>query len=119
MKTLNTLTLALAAAAAAIRPSLRPKRAWARPRRPSRAALTAPRSGWLTNFSGSGGQLDPVPLLETTLPCPHVAPFANSTFSAQADPGDNYGVYQASIDNVPMDGHGRSSRSILHHADRL
>ena len=28
------------------------------------------------------------------------------TFSAQVDPGDNYGVYQASINDVPMSGHG-------------
>ena len=72
-------------------------------------ALAAPRSGSLVNFTGSGGQLDPVPLLETTI---NVIGFLGRaacvtvTFSAQADPGDNYGVYQASIDNVPMLGHG-------------
>ena len=71
-------------------------------------ALAAPRSGNLVNFTGSGGQLDPVPLLETTI---NINGSANHpacvavTFSAQTDFGDNYGVYQASIDNVPMSGH--------------
>ena len=72
-------------------------------------ALAAPRVGPLLNFTGSGGLLDPVPLLETNisvfgLPARPVC--VTVTFSVQADPGDNYGVYQASIDNVPMSGHG-------------
>lgn len=72
-------------------------------------SLPSPRSGALVNFTGSGGQLDPTPLLETTFTVPAstqrvVCVFL--TFSAQIDPTDNYGVYQASIDNVPMNGHG-------------
>ena len=72
-------------------------------------ALAAPRSGSLVNFTGSGGHLDPVPLLETNITVPDFlgrAACVTVTFSAQADPGDNYGVYQASIDDVPMSGHG-------------
>jgi hypothetical protein len=72
-------------------------------------ALPSPRSGALVNFTGSGGQLDPTPLLETTFTVPASTQRAVCvfvTFSAQIDPADNYGVYQASIDNVPMNGHG-------------
>jgi hypothetical protein len=69
--------------------------------------LATPRSGSLVNFTGSGGNLDPVPLLEASFT---VSPSSRSacvalTFSAQSDFGDNYGVYQASIDDVPMTGH--------------
>ena len=106
MKTLNTLTIALAAAVA---PSIASAQMCVGSSTQTLAvALTAPRSGWLTNFSGSGGQLDPVPLLESTFAVPSTSGrvCVTLTFSAQADPGDNYGVYQASIDNVPMDGHG-------------
>jgi hypothetical protein len=73
------------------------------------AALASPRSGSLVNFTGSGGQLDPVPLLETNINViglPGRPVCVTVTFSAQVDPRDNYGVYQASIDNVPMSGHG-------------
>lgn len=75
-------------------------------------ALAAPRIGPAVNFTGSGGQLDPTPLLETSI---NVVSFDRRPvcvaviFSAQADPGDNYAVYQASIDNVPMSGHGTLS----------
>jgi len=71
-------------------------------------ALATPRGGSLVNFAGSGGQLDPVPLLETSFTVvgfPGRPVCVTLTFSAQVDPGDNYGVYQASIDNVPMSGH--------------
>ena len=72
-------------------------------------SLAAPRSGSLVNFSGSGGLLDPVPLLESNFTVAALTQRAVCvflTFSAQIDPSDNYGVYQASIDNVPMIGHG-------------
>ena len=72
-------------------------------------ALAAPRGGSLVNFTGSGGQLDPLPLLETNINViwlPARPQCVTVTFSAQIDPGDNYGVYQTSIDNVPMAGHG-------------
>lgn len=62
----------------------------------------------VTNFSFAG-QLDPVPLLETTINTiggRTTTACVTVTFSAQVDPGDNYGVYQASIDDVPMIGHG-------------
>ena len=75
-------------------------------------ALASPRGGPLVNFTGSGGLLDPVPLLETQITVPGPPGRVNCvtlTFSAQADPGDNYGVYQASIDSVPMSGHGTLS----------
>jgi len=54
----------------------------------------------------AGGQLDPTPLLETqiqvfTKTCVFV------TFSAQADPQDNFIVFQASVNNVPMSGHAQ------------
>lgn len=73
-------------------------------------ALAGPRLGPIVNFTGNAvgtnGALDL--LLETTVnitgPGPRVC--VTLTFSAQVDPGDNYGVYQASIDNVPMQGHG-------------
>ena len=72
-------------------------------------ALAAPRIGPLVNFTGSGGLLDPVPLLETNITVVALAArpaCVTVTFSAQVDPSDNYGVYQASIDNTPMNGHG-------------
>ena len=72
-------------------------------------ALSVPRTGDMLNFTGSGGHLDPNPLLQTDinvvgLPAHPVC--VTVTFSSQADPSDNYAVYQASIDNVPMAGHG-------------
>jgi hypothetical protein len=115
MKTLNKLMLTIAAAAAAI-----PTMTFAQivpqsvtcdsiSAQMHAVALAAPRSGALVNFSGSGGQLDPVPLLEsnfTVIGLPQRPVCVALTFSAQIDPTDNYGVYQASIDNNPMLGHG-------------
>jgi hypothetical protein len=77
------------------------------------AALSTPRTGSLVNFTGSGGQLDPLPLLEMNvtisgapaLPAQRPA-CITLTFSVQVDPSDNYSVFQASIDDVPMSGHG-------------
>lgn len=115
MKTLNQLMIAIAAAAATI-PSIASAQITTQPLRcesmsvqTQAVALAEPRSGFLVNFTGSGGQLDAVPLLESSFT---VAPSSQRTvcvaltFSAQIDPGDNYGVYQASIDNIPMVGHG-------------
>lgn len=57
------------------------------------------------NFSPAG-QLDPNPILET-----QIQSFAKTCvvvhFSTQADPLDNFIVFQASIDNVPMSGHAQ------------
>jgi hypothetical protein len=64
-------------------------------------ALSAPRTATV-DFSGSGGQLDPVPLLETQISGGPTCVVVN--FSAQADPQDNFIVFQASIDDIPMQG---------------
>jgi len=56
------------------------------------------------DFSGSGGQLDPSPLLETEI---NAASCVVVHFSAQADPQDNFIVFQASIDDIPMEGHAQ------------
>ena len=72
-------------------------------------ALATPLTRASENFTGSFGQLDPIPLLQTdinVLGLPGRASCVTVTFSAQADPSDNYAVYQASIDDVPMSGHG-------------
>jgi len=72
-------------------------------------ALAAPRIGPVVDFVGSGGNLDPAPLLQTNVlvtGIPGRPVCVTVTFSAQADPFDNYGVYQASIDDIPMAGHG-------------
>src|SRR5690349_13064700 len=72
-------------------------------------ALAAPRTGDMLNFAGSGGHLDPNPLLQTDIDVvglPGRPVCVTVTFSSQADPTDNYAVYQASIDNIPMAGHG-------------
>ena len=58
------------------------------------------------DFSGSGGHLDPTPFLQTTIKsltktCVFV------TFSAQVDPLDNHIVFQASVDDIPMQGHAQ------------
>ena len=66
-------------------------------------ALTATRTSTV-DFSGSGGQLDPLPLLETTI---NGASCVVVHFSAQADPQDNFVVFQASIDDIPMEGHAQ------------
>lgn len=71
-------------------------------------ALPSPRSGAVVNFSTTG-QLDPVALLETDITVLNLVSPTSCvmvTFSAQADPSDNYAIYQASIDDVPMQGHG-------------
>jgi hypothetical protein len=64
----------------------------------------------VVDFSGSGGQLDPTPLLQTDI---DVAPSILARggclvvhFSTQADPQDNAIIFQVSLDNVPMTGHG-------------
>ena len=65
----------------------------------------------VTDFSGSFGQLDPTPLIETNIHVtgPHRRPqCVIVTFSTQAAPQDNSIVFQASIDDVPMEGHGAS-----------
>ena len=67
-------------------------------------ALAAPRIATV-DFSGSGGQLDPVPLLETEIVGGPTCVVVH--FSAQADPQDNFIVFQASIDDVPMQGHAQ------------
>jgi len=54
------------------------------------------------DFSGSGGQLDPAPLLETQIRTGAACVLVH--FSAQADPQDNFVVFQASIDDIPMEG---------------
>ena len=72
-------------------------------------ALAVPRTGPVLNFTGSGGLLDPTPLLQTDINVvgiPGRPVCVTVTFSSQADPSDNYAVYQASIDNAPMSGHG-------------
>jgi hypothetical protein len=63
----------------------------------------------IVDFGGSGGQLHPVPVLQTdfnVFPLPARSTCVVVTFSTQADPQDNHIVFQASIDNVPMLGHG-------------
>jgi len=55
-------------------------------------------------FAASGGQLDPIPLLETQIAG---AECVVVHFSAQADPQDNFIIFQASIDDVPMQGHAQ------------
>jgi hypothetical protein len=114
MKTFNQLMITIAVAAAAI-----PTMATAQtrveqvgcsgvPLQMTAVAITEPRSGDMYNFSGSQGQLDPTPLLETTFtvgPSLQRTTCVTVTFSAQINPSDNYGVYQASIDNAPMIGH--------------
>jgi hypothetical protein len=113
MTTLNKLMIAIAAAAVAIPMAsaqimIQPTTCDSMTVQTHAVALANPRSGALVNFTGSGGQLDPIPLLESTFT---IAPSTQRTvcvvltFSAQVDPTDNYGVYQASIDNVPMIGH--------------
>ena len=54
------------------------------------------------NFSPAG-QLDPTPILQTQIQT-FVKTCVVVSFSAQADPLDNFIVFQASIDNVPMSG---------------
>ena len=68
-------------------------------------ALTAGRTATV-DFSASGGQLDPVPLLETEIRTGAACVLVH--FSAQAAPLDNTVVFQASIDDIPMEGHAPS-----------
>ena len=67
-------------------------------------ALTELRSSTV-DFFGSGGQLEPVPLLETEIKTGPTCVLVH--FSAQADPRDNHIVFQASIDDIPMEGHAQ------------
>ena len=69
-----------------------------------KAVSTGPRTATV-DFSGSGGQLDPVPLLETEIKTGPTCVLVH--FSAQADPQDNFAVFQASIDDIPMEGHAQ------------
>jgi len=64
----------------------------------------------VVDFSGSGGQLDPTPLLQTDIEVPALGrPVCVVVhFSTQSDPQDNAIVFQASMDNIPMAGHGNS-----------
>ena len=70
-------------------------------------ALPAPKTlNPVVDYSGSAGQLDPTPLLQTDID----VPFRGCVvvhFSVQADLQDNYIIFQASMDNVPMAGHGQ------------
>src|SRR6266566_5009705 len=67
--------------------------------------LAAPISNTV-DFSGSDGAFDPVPLLEAKI---NVGGKKDSCviahFSSQVSTGDNTVVFQASIDDVPMEGH--------------
>jgi len=65
-------------------------------------SLSAPRTAAM-EFAASGGQLDPAPLLETEIKTGPACVVVH--FSAQADPLDNAIVFQASIDDTPMEGH--------------
>jgi len=67
-------------------------------------ALTGPRYSTV-DFSASGGQLNSAPLLETQIKTGTACVVVH--FSAQADPLDNHIVFQASIDDVPMEGHAQ------------
>ncbi|PWT97289.1 MAG: hypothetical protein C5B51_31655 [Terriglobia bacterium] len=60
----------------------------------------------VVDFSGSGGQLDPTPLLQTDIDVGGRATCIVVHFSVQADPQDNFVVFQASVDDIPMAGHG-------------
>jgi hypothetical protein len=68
-------------------------------------AVTADARTATTDFSGSGGQFDPTPLLETQIDTKDGCLIAH--FSAQADPLDNHIVFQVSVDDVPMAGHAQ------------
>jgi len=62
----------------------------------------------IADFSGTGtgGQLDPVPLLQTTIPVGGDGPSCLiAYFSAEAVPEDNLIMFQVSVDGVPMTGH--------------
>jgi hypothetical protein len=61
----------------------------------------------VVDFSGSSGQLDPTPLLQADVEVqPGRATCVVVHFSVQADPQDNFIVFQASLDDTPMAGHG-------------
>ena len=72
-------------------------------------ALTPATLYGVTDFSGSFGQLDPTPIAEMNIHVtgsPRHPECVIVTFSTQAAPQDNSIVFQASIDDVPMQGHG-------------
>src|SRR5262245_1284792 len=57
----------------------------------------------VVDFTVSGGQLHPAPLLETRINVlPGLPACVVVHFSVQAHPQDNNVVFQASIDDVPM-----------------
>jgi hypothetical protein len=63
-----------------------------------------------TDFSGTGGALDPEPLLQTVIRVGknlgrHKCIIAH--FSAQVVPHDSFIMFQVSVDGVPMAGHAR------------
>lgn len=66
------------------------------------------------NYSGTNGQLDPVPLLSTSITVPggnglFARPSCvQAQFSAMAAPLDNGVVFQVRVDGVPMVGHPAS-----------
>jgi|KBSMisStandDraft_5_1062788.scaffolds.fasta_scaffold30598_2 hypothetical protein len=66
----------------------------------------------VTDFSGSMGQLDPTPIAEARIQVLEIVPrlpqCVTVTFSTVAAPQDNSIVFQASIDDIPMNGHGAS-----------
>jgi hypothetical protein len=58
------------------------------------------------DFSGSNGAFDPIPLLVTAIDVGgRNAACVIARFSAQVNIGDNTVVFQASIDDNPMEGH--------------
>jgi hypothetical protein len=75
-------------------------------------ALTPTTLYGVTDFSGTMGQLDPTPIAEARIQVleviPHLPQCVTVTFSTEATPEDNSIIFQASIDNIPMNGHGAS-----------
>ena len=67
-------------------------------------SMDAPRQSTV-DFSASGGQLDPVPLLQTVVATRGTCIIAH--FSAQADSFDNHMIFQVTVDDVPMQGHAQ------------
>src|SRR5262245_56316903 len=60
----------------------------------------------IADFSGTGGQLDPMPLLQTTIAVDgDGSSCLIAHFSAEAVPEDNLIMFQVSVDGVPMTGH--------------
>ena len=99
--TLAALTSLPAAAQAAAAPVICDNRA----PRINAVKLAAPRDNTV-DFSGSNGAFDPIPLLETQIEVGGKNPSCVIVhFSAQVSTEDNSVVFQASIDNDPMEGH--------------